>query len=62
MNSKINTLNELGFTDEDIKKILENDLIILTTSILNSRKILESLGKNFRSIYNMKMFNDESNK
>ena len=51
------------FKEEYLKgKRKKTQFIILTTSILNSRKILESLGKNFRSIYNMKMFNDESNK
>ena len=51
------------FNEEYLKgKRKKTQFVILTTSILNSKKILESLGKNFHSIFNMKMFNDDINK
>lgn len=37
-------------------------LIILTTGILNSKKILEKLGKDVHSVFNMKMFYEQANK
>ena len=55
----IRVLNRL-FNEEHLKgRKKKIQFIILTTSILNSKKILENLGKEVKSILNMKMFNDE---
>ena len=40
----------------------KTQFIILTTSILNSKKILDNLGKEVHSVLNMKMFHDQMNK
>ena len=58
----IRVLNRL-FNEEHLKgRKKKIQFIILTTSILNSKKILENLGKEVKSIINMKMFNDEMTK
>ena len=58
----IRVLNRL-FNEEHLKgRKKKIQFIILTTSILNSKKILENLGKEVKSILNMKMFNDEMTK
>ena len=51
------------FNEDYLKgKRKKTQFIILTTSILNSKKILDNLGKEVRSVLNMKMFYDESKK
>ena len=58
----IRVLNRL-FNEDHLKgRKKKIQFIILTTSILNSKKILENLGKEVKSILNMKMFNDEMTK
>ena len=50
--------------DEDFLKgkRKKTQFIILTTSILNSKKILDNLGKEVHSVLNMKMFHEQSTK
>jgi hypothetical protein len=51
------------FNEESLKgKRKKTQFIILTTSILNSRRILENLGKDPHSIFNMKMFYEQNKK
>jgi hypothetical protein len=40
----------------------QTQFIILTTSILNSKKVLDSLGKEVHSVFNMKMFYEAKSK
>ena len=40
----------------------KTQLIILTTSILNSKKILDNLGREVHSVLNMKMFHEQMTK
>ena len=44
------------------KKPTRKQLIIVTTGILNSKKIFLNLGKNFKNIYSMKQFYDQTQK
>ena len=58
----IRVLNRI-FKDEYIKgKRKKMQFIILTTSILNSKKILNNLGREVHSVLNMRMFNDQMTK
>ena len=51
------------FNEESLQgKRKKTQFIILTTSILNSRRILENLGKDPYSIFNMKMFYEQNRK
>lgn len=51
------------FNEESLKgKRKKTQFIILTTSILNSKKILQHLGKDIFSLLTMKMFNEQINK
>ncbi len=51
------------FNEENLKgKRKKTQFIILTTSILNSKKILQNLGKDVSNFYSMKMFNEQINK
>jgi hypothetical protein len=51
------------FNEEHLKgKRKKTQFIILTTSILNSKKILDNLGKELHSVLNMKMFYEQVNK
>ena len=51
------------FAEESLKKKRKKtQFIILTTSILNSKKILSNLGKEIYSAFNMKMFAEQLNK
>jgi hypothetical protein len=51
------------FNEEHLKgKRKKTQFIILTTSILNSKKILDNLGKELHSVLNMKMFYEQANK
>ena len=51
------------FNEENLQgKRKKTQFIILTTSILNSRRILENLGKDPYSIFNMKMFYEQNRK
>ncbi len=51
------------FNEENLQgKRKKTQFIILTTSILNSRRILENLGKDPHSIFNMKMFYEQNKK
>ena len=38
----------------------KTQFIILTTSILNRKKVFDSLGKDINSIFNMKMFSEQN--
>ena len=56
----IRVLNRV-FKDEYLKgKRKKTQFIILTTSILNSKKILNNLGKEVHSVLNMKMFYEQA--
>ena len=51
------------FHDDFLRgKRKKTQFVILTTSILNSKKILDNLGKEVHSVLNMKMFHDQMNK
>ena len=51
------------FAEESLnKKRKKTQFIILTTSILNSKKILQNLGKEIYPAFNMKMFFEQLNK
>ena len=51
------------FNEDFLKgKRKKTQFIILTTSILNSKKILDNLGKEVHSVLNMKMFHEQSTK
>ena len=51
------------FNEESLKgKRKKTQFIILTTSILNSKKILNNLGKEVHSLLNMKMFYEQMTK
>ena len=51
------------FNEDNLKgKRKKTQFIILTTSILNSKQILDNLGKELHSVLNMKMFYEQANK
>ena len=58
----IRLLNRV-FKEEYLQgKRKQTQFIILTTSILNSKKVLKNLGTEVYSVLNMKMFYEQSNK
>ena len=57
----IRLLNRKFKDDFNKKRRKQTQFIILTTSILNSKKVLNGLGQDLHSSFNMKMFYDASN-
>ena len=51
-----------AFDKSKSKKPKRTQLIIVTTGILNSKKIFNNLGKKFKSIYTMKQFHEQAKK